>query len=689
MKRRRLDPQAPPKEQFSALRQIRTLTQAECREVVALLHEDDAGRKTCSRLSQVHPKALPCLRELRVATDDGVLTVYYMSLAEMVQTKVNTCPFYAESVRRIRDLDSRHVRFVLYADDTQGGNTLNAVATRKATLIYGLFLDFPVHYLENMWLTLCICKASDVAKCRGGLAAVLSALMEAYQQEVDMGLCIDIEGDPTLLFIPKIQFIADHDCIRAATGCKGAAAIKPCVKCKNVLALNRDTAVPDHIDIKCSDPKMFVPMTQGMVEEAARLLESQPNKKKLEEAEKFLGFKFETMKEGPLLRPSLKGWFSIEEIMYDSFHHYFSNGLIAHELGLWFSVLSTEKIATLQQIQTYVKLGWEVTKGGQFVAPSPLQLFDDKLWKLHQDFRGDGQTCLCTLPLCIAFQEDMLRGRMERLTPVLNSLKKLYEVVLCLQKSKRDLPAHSTLLRHQQAHMTAFEEAYPDQQRPKMHYSLHITEQIKRMNLFLDAFPMERKHRHYKRLCSSKVGQPGKSSFARTALLELVTHELDDPLPKDFLNTKLLGKKKKSAAVGAVTASQEPAWLSATLQHEGVKYGKGQYLLLSNTTACQILAGVEQGSNFFLLCNLLQPVATAERGRTCWKKPKLTNNSTALVEVTKNFNKFAQPTAYHRNDDRDSLWLLQWREKNGLVRIRNNTKPQCNLHNKFIFLCPT
>ena len=659
MKRRRLDPQAPPKEQFSALRQIRTLTQAECREVVALLHEDDAGRKTCSRLSQVHPKALPCLRELRVATDDGMLTVYYMSLAEMVQTKVNTCPFYAESVRRIRDLDSRHVRFVLYADDTQGGNTLNAVATRKATLIYGLFLDFPVHYLENMWLTLCICKASDVAKCRGGLAAVLSALMEAYQQEVDMGLCIDIEGDPTLLFIPKIQFIADHDCIRAATGCKGAAAIKPCVKCKNVLALNRDTAVPGHIDIKCSDPKMFVPMTQGMVEEAARLLESQPNKKKLEEAEKFLGFKFETMKEGPLLRPSLRGWFSIEEILYDSFHHYFSNGLIAHELGLRFSVLSTEKIATLQQIQTYVKLGWEVTKGGQFVAPSPLQLFDDKLWKLHQDFRGDGQTCLCTLPLCIAFQEDMLRGRIERLTPVLNSLKKLYEVVLCLQKSKRDLPSHSTLLRRQQAHMTAFEEAYPDQQRPKMHYSLHITEQIKKMNLFLDAFPMERKHRHYKSLCSSKVGQPGKSSFARTALLELVTHELDDPLPKDFLNTKLLGKKKKSAAVGAVTASQEPAWLSATLQHEGVKYGKGQYLLLSNTTACQILAGVEQSGNFFLLCNLLQPVATAERGRTYWKKPKLADNSTALVEVTKDFNKFAQPTAYHRNDDPDSLWLLQ------------------------------
>ena len=170
---------------------------------------------------------------------------------------------------------------------------------------------------------------------------------------------------------------------------------------------------------------------------------------------------------------------------------------------------------------------------------------------------------------------------------------------------------------------------------------------------------MERKHRHYKRLCSSKVGQPGKQSFARTALLELVTHELHDPLPKNFLETQLLGTKKESAAFEAITKSQEPAWLSTTLQHEGVKYGKGQYILLSNTTACQILAGVQQGNLFFLLCNLLKPVATAERGRTHWKKPKLTDNSTALIEVTKNFNKFVQPTAYHRNDDQDSLWLLQ------------------------------
>lgn len=504
MKRRRLNPQATPQEQFAALRQIKTLTQAECREVVALLHENDAGKKTCSRLSQIHPKSLPCLRELRVAAEHGDVTIHYMSLADIVQAKINACPFYAESVRRIRDLDSRRVRFVLYADDTQGGNTLNAVATRKSTLIYGLFADFPNHWLESMWLTLSVCKARDVAKCRGGLAAVLCALMEAYQQEANMGVCVDIEGEAALLFISKIYFIADHEGIRAATGCKGASALKPCLLCRNVLSLNRDAA--GHVDIKCHDPEKFVPMTQDNVEEAARLLASQPNKKRLEEAEKFLGFKHETMKEGPLLRPSLKNWFSINEIMYDSFHHYYSNGLIAQELGLWFTVLATEKIVTLQQIQAYVKLGWKATKGGQFVAPNPLNLFDEKLWKINQDFRGDGQTCLYALPMCIAFQEDMLRGRFESQQPMLTSLKRLHEVVLCLQKSKRDLPAHCALLGLQRAHMIAFEEAYPNQQRPKMHYSLHITEQIKKNICFWTHFPWKENTGITKDFVAAKLG---------------------------------------------------------------------------------------------------------------------------------------------------------------------------------------
>jgi hypothetical protein len=58
MKRRRLHVTDTPREQFAALRQIPSLTQEECRQVVALLHPADEGRKTCSRLQDVHPEAL-------------------------------------------------------------------------------------------------------------------------------------------------------------------------------------------------------------------------------------------------------------------------------------------------------------------------------------------------------------------------------------------------------------------------------------------------------------------------------------------------------------------------------------------------------------------------------------------------------------------------------------------------------
>ena len=69
MKRRKLDPLDTPKDQFTALRQTPSLTQSECRQVVALLHDNEEGGSTCKRLEHAHPLALPCLRQIMVARD--------------------------------------------------------------------------------------------------------------------------------------------------------------------------------------------------------------------------------------------------------------------------------------------------------------------------------------------------------------------------------------------------------------------------------------------------------------------------------------------------------------------------------------------------------------------------------------------------------------------------------------------
>eukprot|EP00435_Cladocopium_sp_Y103_P068397 s463_g31.t1 len=122
---------------------------------------------------------------------------------------------------------------IFYADDTQGGNTLAATSTRKSTLIYAAFLNFEFLHLEEMWMTLSVIKASDSETCHGGLAGVITALLSFYQEETAHGIPVQVGANYDLLFVPHVVFLSDHEGVRAAMGCKGAAGFKPCIKCRN------------------------------------------------------------------------------------------------------------------------------------------------------------------------------------------------------------------------------------------------------------------------------------------------------------------------------------------------------------------------------------------------------------------------------------------------------------------------
>ena len=227
MKRRRLHGSDTPREQFATLRQIPSLTQEECRQVVAL-HPADEGRKTCSRLQDVHPEALPCLREVSVERSAGdPLIAHCMSLTALIDAKIKACPLFAACMERMFKGHGATQPLIFYADDTQGGNTLAATSTRKSTLIYAAFLNFEFLHLESLWMTLSVIKASDVETCKGGLASVVTALLSFYRHETDCGLPVRI-GDQgyELLLIPHILWLSDHEAIRSALGCKGSAGYK-------------------------------------------------------------------------------------------------------------------------------------------------------------------------------------------------------------------------------------------------------------------------------------------------------------------------------------------------------------------------------------------------------------------------------------------------------------------------------
>ena len=87
MKKRRLNADDRPAQQFHALRQLRSLTDTERREVVGLFNENGHGKRTCSRMPQKYGKLLDGIRDVQLPTVDGaMIPAPALSLPVLVQS---------------------------------------------------------------------------------------------------------------------------------------------------------------------------------------------------------------------------------------------------------------------------------------------------------------------------------------------------------------------------------------------------------------------------------------------------------------------------------------------------------------------------------------------------------------------------------------------------------------------------
>ncbi len=136
-KRRKLDPAASKEAQMQVLRQVPSLRLSQCREVLHLLREDGAGRRSCSSAAVAHPVASRCLTTLRVLGHNGTnILVPVMSLPALVQAKVNTCPLYRSLLHRTLQAHRNTLTLVYYSDECTGGNVLSTTVPKKAALTY-------------------------------------------------------------------------------------------------------------------------------------------------------------------------------------------------------------------------------------------------------------------------------------------------------------------------------------------------------------------------------------------------------------------------------------------------------------------------------------------------------------------------------------------------------------------------
>lgn len=134
-KRRRLDPAAPLGEQFQALRQIPNLDLQDCRAIVALLNQDH--KKTGAHVAKKRWIAYP---NACVALGDPLLIdssrFPCLSVAKVVQHKVNSCEFFKECLLEALRDNNNELDMVVFWDEAVPGNVLAPDLRRKAGLTY-------------------------------------------------------------------------------------------------------------------------------------------------------------------------------------------------------------------------------------------------------------------------------------------------------------------------------------------------------------------------------------------------------------------------------------------------------------------------------------------------------------------------------------------------------------------------
>ena len=558
------------------------------------------------------------MRKVPLEVDGKKIEMNLFSIAAMTQNKINSCSLFRECLETALEKTGNCLDVLLFWDEAVPGNPLAPDLRRKSAMSYITFPDMPILWADTAWLTLSVCRTQELLQVPEGHTRSFSLLLQEIQRETQHGFMLEIGDKVVLTHLRRILILADADGLRLLTGSKGASGLKPCFRCKNIIAGNH-LGLRNHEHISSNQMERWQQHTMASVAAIASFLENIPGKTAKEKAETQLGWKEAALNCSALLHPDLQDVFQLKHIFFDPMHCFVANGIVTQELGLWYTRLTTKTQVTLDRLRAYAQTCWQSCLPGTFDMS---KIFAAKLWVADRDYRGDATDTLCALPLCIAFSVEVVLPVFPAMLEEINSLTALFAVILSWLRAKYgNAEKHALLMKEQQKkHVSSFLKTYgATLVRPKLHYSLHLPEQFLEQKCAFDAFPGERKHIYFK----SHVAPRCKClyTFSRTALLELGEMDLKTNEKERTLKTKLHDTIELDDCLAS--ALGKGAWkLSKKLQHEAQTHAAGQYKLLSDGSAVEIVCAAQCNHSFYLLCKELENRKEIAHGFTCWTSDK-------------------------------------------------------------------
>lgn len=449
------------------------------------------------------------------------------------------------------------VRLCLYGDGATGGNVLATASSKNLYLFHALVIDTLSPLSETSWLPVACLPKRDLDHVAGGFSAAMAAIIRNFEEQRQRGL--EIAGVHYDLRVDCL--CGDYETLSGTFAHKSAAALKPCMLCMNVLS--KKSSIPENdsegffVTIACGDTSRFRPIQQRDLcktyDDALRdyALASASSRKKVET---FIGFALHGS--SLLASPCERELLTLNHVVFDSLHNYYSGGVAAQEACSVMRRVKEKFGITVEDIRSSVReVRWRTSSASVRAPAARAMLFEPKFWS-SELYKGSATQLWHALPLLAYYLHRLVPAMSE-----LQSLDSLMQIHYELKAFREGRGCPQRLHEAQVAHQEAFQTFYPDEQRPKHHFRMHMPAHYKN-HMYVDTWALEAKHQRYKRQLASslqhlwqdRTGQISSQVSAR--ILHSTVEDLMDPT-RDGV-AKLLGRIHSAESVKALTGYSCP-----------------------------------------------------------------------------------------------------------------------------------
>lgn len=483
---------------------------------------------------------------------------YFCDLQLQVAQTLRKCPKLADAYRATCDRKGsspdRPWGLIIAFDEFTPGDQLRPDNRRKTMNVQANFIDLGMNMLrhEHTWFTFAVARHPIIASVVGGWSKMLSVLLESLfvgpRSIARAGIPLDI-GDGYVLYAKLVNILSDMDGHKQAFDLKGAAGIRPCVKCSNIVATGSDLVGPAIHEIGCTDPAAFIETTRFDLDvglEALRLAQARVAAKTMpkyqyEFLEKTFGLFYNP--HGLLLNIALRRFVDLPDVItFDWMHCALADGSFSVDIWLLLKNCRAKLGMDWSDFDRIISADWHFPATKRVKAKSLGKLFSDVRCNSCDNadrLKFSASEIITMYSILRHFVELHLvsRAEVQEEVSAFRSACAVIDLILQAKASgvtAADLPARllAAVCHNLQLVIATYGS---DWLKPKHHYMMHIAYQIARDACVLDAFVLERSHLVVKMIANNLKKLAGfESSLLAVCQLHQESHlqtlELQDGL---------------------------------------------------------------------------------------------------------------------------------------------------------------